>query len=81
MIEAVIGRDVTGYTNFPSESEVLLGLGTQLRVKDDALQHLGGLIIVHLMEITDHHDIEPLPITRVTLDLKPKSSQKGALSK
>jgi hypothetical protein len=69
MIEAVNGKDVTGYTNFPSENEVLLGLGTQLRVKDNALKHLGGLHVIHLIEIGDNLD-EPLPKALAKMDLK-----------
>jgi len=53
MIEAVQGRDITGYTSFPDEHEVLLGIGTELRVKDDGLQHAGGLRVVHLVEIIE----------------------------
>ena len=78
MNEAVNGKDVTGYTNFPSENEVLLGLGTQLRVKDDALKHLCGLYVIHLIEISDDDDDEPLPKTLAKMDLKPKSSDKAA---
>jgi hypothetical protein len=81
MIEAVNGKDVTGYTNFPTENEVLLGLGTQLRVKDNAL-NLGGSNIVHLTEISeDDNTAEILPVNLATLDLKPKSPEKVAVGK
>jgi hypothetical protein len=82
MIEAVNGKDVTGYTNFPTENEVLLGLGTHLRVKDDALEHLGGLNIIQLMEISENDDTaELLPKTLAKLDLQPKSSEKATVGK
>lgn len=81
MIEAVNGKDVTGYTNFPTENEVLLGLGTQLYVKDDALK-LGGLNIVHLVELSEDGDTaKKLPKTLAKLDLKPKSSEKATAGK
>jgi hypothetical protein len=81
MIEAVNGKDATGYTNFPTENEVLLGLGTQLHVKDDAL-NLGGLNIVHLVELSEDGDTaKKLPKTLAKLDLTPKSSEKATAGK
>jgi hypothetical protein len=72
MIEAVNGKDVTGYTNYPTENEVLLGLGTQLRVKDDALKSSGGLHVIHLIEIGDDHDVS-LSRAVTNIDLKQKA--------
>ena len=68
MIEAVKGRDITGYTAFPNEHEVLLGIGTELRVKDDGLQHKGGLSVVHLVEISED-SVESLskPLAETTI--------------
>ncbi|CAF3836281.1 unnamed protein product [Rotaria sp. Silwood1] len=50
LIEAVHGKCVSGYTNYPSEDEVLLTPGTELRVVANVLNHPGGLNIVHLVE-------------------------------
>ena len=60
MIEAVNGKSISGYTNFPKENEVLLGPGTRLRVKANALDNVGGLRVVHLIE-TSHFDKELPP--------------------
>jgi hypothetical protein len=80
MIEAVNGKDVEGYTYFQSENEVILGLGTELRVKGDSLKHHGGLNIIHLVELSDD-DVEELPKAVAKMDLKPEISVKGAASK
>jgi hypothetical protein len=77
MIEAINGKDVSGYTYFPNENEVLLGLGTELRVKSDTLKHQGGLHIVHLVELSDD-DVEQLPKAIAKKDLKAEISVKGA---
>lgn len=55
MIEAKSGKDISPYSNFPKEKEVILGLGTRLRVASDALGHL-SLNVVHLIELTDDID-------------------------
>ena len=41
LIEAVHGKDISRYTNYPNENEVLLGPGVQMRVVADALDHAG----------------------------------------
>ncbi|CAF3972224.1 unnamed protein product, partial [Rotaria sp. Silwood1] len=56
MIEAVNGRNLHGYTRYPGENEVLLGPGTRLRVESDDLKHIGGLKVVHLVEIAENND-------------------------
>ncbi len=58
LIEAINGKDVSGFTNYPNEDEVLLGSGTRLRVVSDTLDHIGGLHVVHLKEVTDKSDKE-----------------------
>jgi len=70
MIEAVQGKDITGYTNFPNENEVLLGIGTELRVKDEGLQHVGGLRVVQLVEISEDA-VESLPKPLAELSIEP----------
>jgi hypothetical protein len=71
MIEAAKGKDISGYTYFPNEDEVILGLGTELRVKSNTLKHHGGLNIVHLVELSDD-DVKQLPeaIAKIDLELK-----------
>ncbi len=52
MIEAKNGKPISAYSNFPEENEVILGLGTRLRVVGDALDH-ASLNVVHLIELSD----------------------------
>ncbi|CAF4557379.1 unnamed protein product [Rotaria socialis] len=47
LIEAVNGKDISNYTNFPSESEVILCPGTRLRVVSDPLDQT-PMCVVHL---------------------------------
>ena len=77
MIEAVNAKDVSGYTYFSNENEVILSLGTELRVEGNGLKHHGGLNIVHLMELTDDDTVQ-LPKTIAKMDINPKISSKGA---
>lgn len=51
LIEAVTARDITGYTNFPQEHEVILQPGIKLYIVADSMEHTGGLHIVHLREV------------------------------
>ena len=53
MIEASNGKNISGYTAFPDEEEVLLGVGTELRVEGKLLRHAGNLHIVQLLELGD----------------------------
>jgi hypothetical protein len=80
MIEAVNGKDVSAYSYYPNENEVLLTLGTELQVKSNTLKHHGGLSIVHLVELGDD-DVEQLPKAIAKMDLKPKVSVEGATGK
>jgi hypothetical protein len=57
MIEAKNGKDISVYSNFPEEKEVILGLGTRVRVVSDALAH-PSLNVVHLIELSDENDDE-----------------------
>ncbi len=50
LIEAINARDITGYTNYPNEHEVILSPGIRLQVVANSMQHTGGLHIVHLRE-------------------------------
>ncbi|CAF3596767.1 unnamed protein product [Rotaria sp. Silwood1] len=55
MIEAINGKIVSGYTNFPNEDEVLLAPGTRLHVISNALDQ-ASLHIIHLKEISDQNE-------------------------
>ena len=80
MIEAVNARDISSYSYYPNEDEVLLGLGTELRVKGGTLQHHGGLNIIQLVQLMDDDD-EELPSAVNKIDLNPKIPVAGALGK
>ncbi len=80
MIEAINGKDVSKYSYFSNESEVILGLGTELQVKGNKLKLYGGLNIVHLVELNDD-DVNELPQAIVKMDIQPKISDKGATGK
>ncbi|CAF1491175.1 unnamed protein product [Adineta ricciae] len=56
MIEASNGRDVSDYTAYAKENEIILPIGTKLKVKSDPLQQQNNFFIVHLIEIDDEHD-------------------------
>ena len=57
VIDAHNGKDISLYSNFPKEKEVVLGLGTRIRVADDVLDH-ASLTIIHLTEISTNEDRE-----------------------
>ena len=80
MIEAINGKDVSNYSYFKHEDEVVLGLGTKLHVKSKIPNQHGGLNIVHLVELSDN-DVDQLPKTVSEINLKPKVSKAGAASK
>ncbi|CAF0787677.1 unnamed protein product [Adineta steineri] len=61
MIEAVNGKDLTGYTTYPNEKEVLLKMGTKLHVRSNAMKH-GKLRLIHLLEIDNNNQGE-IPAT------------------
>ncbi|CAF3352339.1 unnamed protein product [Rotaria socialis] len=52
LIEAVNGKTISRYTNFPSKNEVILCPGTRFRVVSDPLDE-ATMHVVHLVEITD----------------------------
>jgi hypothetical protein len=79
LIEATHGKDISSYTNYPTEDEVLLAPGVQLRVVANALDHPGGLNIVHLLEVTDGDD-EHLPSAVPATKILSNSSEKDVSS-
>ncbi|CAF3058195.1 unnamed protein product [Rotaria sp. Silwood2] len=59
MIEAVNGKKVSGYTEFETEDEVILQMGSRFRVKSDPLEQSNGSYLVHLIQIDEDSD-QPL---------------------
>jgi hypothetical protein len=55
LIEAVNGKDVSNYTHYPSENEVILCSGTRLRVVSDSL-YQPPMHLIHLQEVTDDNE-------------------------
>ncbi|CAF4071696.1 unnamed protein product [Adineta steineri] len=56
LIEATNGKKVSGYTVHESEHEIILRIGTQFRVKSNALDHPNGSYHVHLIEINEENN-------------------------
>lgn len=68
MIEAVHGGNMSGYTMYSDEEEVILHMSTRLRVKDNALKY-GTLSVVHLVEVDSQEQDQiaaatPIPLHR-----------------
>lgn len=59
MIECLNGKDISAYTNYPKEQEVVLLPGTQLRVRGHVLDASNTLQVVHLEEIENQQSITP----------------------
>ncbi|CAF1234185.1 unnamed protein product [Rotaria sordida] len=56
LIEAVNGKQISGYSALKNEGEVILRMGTEFRVKSNALDHPYGSHVVHLIEVDDNND-------------------------
>ncbi|CAF0977928.1 unnamed protein product [Adineta steineri] len=56
LIEVLNGIKVSGYTEHESEHEIILRMGTELRVKSDTLEHPNGSYFVHLIEINKENN-------------------------
>ena len=80
MIEAKKAKDISGYTSFPDEKEVLLVPGTQLYVENNSLHHHGDLHVVHLFEVHDGHEAQ-LSTAMSSMELSASSESKGASGK
>ena len=80
LIEAINGKKVSGYTEYENEDEIILRMGTQFRVKSNALDQSNGSHIVHLIEIDDNND-EPLASAMNEMHVAAKPSNKGASGK
>jgi hypothetical protein len=79
LIEVAHGKDISGYTNYPNEDEVLLAPGTHLRVVSNALDHPGGLNVVHLLEVSDDNEEHvPSPVPPVKIVRKPSEKDRSS---
>ncbi|CAF1626609.1 unnamed protein product, partial [Rotaria sp. Silwood1] len=56
LIEAVNGKKISGYTEYASEDEIILRMGSRFLVKSDVLKQLNGSYLVHLMELGGNND-------------------------
>jgi len=63
LIEVVNGKNVSGYTHYETEDEVILKFGTEFRVKADPLKRPDGSHTVHLIEI-QNDDLRPPTTTK-----------------
>ncbi|CAF0791070.1 unnamed protein product [Adineta steineri] len=63
LIEALNGKKVSGYTAHESEDEIILRMGTEFRVKSNALDHPNGSYLVHLIEINDDNNHTKLALS------------------
>jgi hypothetical protein len=81
LIEAMNGKKVRGYTEHESENEIILRMGTQFRVKSHPLEQSNGSYLVHLIEIDDNDDDEPIASAMNNMNVTPKPPIKGASSK
>ena len=69
MIESKTAKSISIYSNSPQEKEVILPLGTRVRVVSDTLRH-SSIILIHFQELTDEGEITPLspPLPHTTID-------------
>jgi hypothetical protein len=81
LIEAVNGKKVSGYTEYENEDEIILKIGTQFRVKSNALDYSNGSHVVHLIEIDDNNDDETLASAVNEIQMTTKPSNQSASSK
>ncbi|CAF3228216.1 unnamed protein product, partial [Rotaria sp. Silwood2] len=54
LIEAVNGKNISGYTQYENENEIILRIGSQFRVKSDALKQSNISHLVHLIQINEN---------------------------
>jgi hypothetical protein len=80
LIEAVNGKKISGYTVYENEDEIILPMGTQFRVKCDALQEPNGSHIVHLIEV-DNNGNKPLRSAMNEMHLAATPPNKSASGK
>lgn len=77
MIEAKRAKNISDYSYFRSENEVVLTLGTELLVKSKTQKNFGGRSVVHLVQLLDDDDdgdVDILPEHLAKINLKEKES-------
>ncbi|CAF3946251.1 unnamed protein product [Rotaria sp. Silwood1] len=51
-----VGIQISGYTGYENEDEIILRMGSRFRVKSNPLDLSYGPLVVHLIEIDDNND-------------------------
>ncbi|CAF0777079.1 unnamed protein product [Adineta steineri] len=74
VIKSINGKKISGYTEYENEDEIILRMGTRFRVKCDTLEQSNGSHIVHLVEIDDENNDEPLSSAMNEMHVTPKPS-------
>ena len=77
LIEVINGKKVSGYTQYEAEDEVILRIGTKLRVKANSLKRADGSHTVHLIEIEDDEKKQSLATATESFDVKSKSQNQN----
>ncbi len=80
LIEAVNGKNVSGYTAYENEDEIILRMGTKLHVESNALDHPNGSYIVHLIEVDNGDESLPPPIDETLVPTKPSNQEPSGKS-
>ena len=50
VIDAIYGKDISAFSAFPDEQEIILMPGTRVRAKSESLSVIDRLFVVHLEE-------------------------------
>lgn len=82
LIEAMNGKNVSRYTAYETEDEIILRIETEFQVKANPLKQSDGSYVVHLIEITDDDKDAGnyyKPLAMFVKDLDPTSSSKSFL--
>ena len=79
LIEVMNGKKIAGYTQYEEEDEIILPIGTRLRVKSNPLKRPDGSYTVHLIEIIENNDQETLTSAMNSMYTGMNSSYKHSL--
>ena len=78
MIEAKNAKSISIYSSSPKEQEVILPLGTRVRVVSDTLSH-SSMNLIHFQELPDEREITtmspPFPPTTIDHPMQPISGE------
>jgi hypothetical protein len=78
LIEAKNGKKISSYSNFENEDEIILTIGTELRVKSNSFESSGGLHVVHLIEIDDNNDETKIASSMNDMGIAARPRNQGA---